>query len=55
MTHQTLRPSPRLALVSTIDLSAPGLGQEQVFYYDGAYLTWSQLERRFQSNTSTAA
>jgi hypothetical protein len=55
MTQQTLTPSPRLALVPRIDLSARTPGQQPLFYYAGAYLTWSQLERRLRPIAATAA
>ena len=55
MAHLTLKPPDRLALVSTIDLSAPRPGQGPMFFYDGDFRTWPQLERRARLNTAIAA
>ena len=55
MTQVTLEPSSRLATVSNIDLSARRPGQLPVFFYDGDFRTWPQLERRVQLNTAIAA
>ena len=55
MTQLTVEPDGRLALVSNIDLAARRPGQPQVFFYDGDFRTWPQLERRVQLNTAIAA
>ena len=55
MTQQTLTPSPRLALVPKIDLSARTPVQQPVFFYDGDFRTLPQLEHRVQLNTAIAA
>ena len=55
MTQQNLEPRGRLAVVSNIDLSARRPGQQPVFFYDGDFRTWPQMERRVQLNTAIAA
>ena len=55
MTQLTQAPGGRLAVVSNIDLSAQRPGQQPVFFYDGDFRTWPQLERQVRLNTAIAA
>ena len=55
MTQLNLEPQGRPVVVSNIDRSARTPGQQPVFFYDGDFRTWPQLERRILLNTAIAA
>ena len=55
MTQQTPQTPGRLAVLSNIDLSAQRPEQQPVFFYDGDFRTWPQVERRARLNAAIAA
>ena len=55
MTQVTPVPSGRVADISNTKLSTRTPGQQPVFFYDGDFRTWPQLERRVLLNTAIAA
>ena len=55
MTQLTLEPSGRMALVSNMDLSNRSPEQQPVYFYDGEFRSFPQIERRVQINAAVAA
>jgi hypothetical protein len=48
-------PGGRMAVVTNFDISTRTAGQQPVFFYDGDFRTWPQLERRVLLNAAIAA